>query len=191
MTFVPVRERDSADGHRRCASQVNNLTEDVNILAALMTTLVVRGHGSAGIATPVVFDIDASYTVIPIDTIQVQPRGMSFDLPNNAFVMDNFGVWQMTVNFSLAGHNSVNSGRTFNIRLRNLDDGGTLAPLPVGVGRNVEDTFVSFTSMFDLAQGDEGERYVVEAGGVDSVTGGTLSASVALNNLSPLGDFIL
>jgi len=160
----------------------------INVLESLIVDLVPSAYGAVNELAPVPgFDLGAGWRTLPFDNESLtSARGVTFDLANNTFQMDEIGVWRWSVGFSLEGHNSDNSGRATSIRFFNETTATPSGSFVIGIGRNVEDTSAGLGSMFEIT--DTSHVFRVEVGGGDVVTGGIIiSAYAAFNYLSRLG----
>ena len=95
-------------------------------------------------------------------------RGFTVDVPNGTVAPDNPGVYAVSVNVNIQGHNSSNGGRVTGLRLYDVTNGAPVGGgAQIGIGRNQEDTFVGTTFLIEVATGG---AVRLEVGGYDSVT---------------------
>ena len=173
-----------------------SLTDRVVLLEKIIVELVPAGYGGGVQEADIAFTIPTvTYVTLPFDTLSpTVERGVTFNLPANTFTFTARGVWLLTVNLNIEGHNSSNSGRNFEVRLFNVTDSIGSAGIVIGVGRNQEDTFVSLSLMIEISQADvdDADVFRVEVGNADTaITGGTLiAAAVQVSHVSELGALI-
>jgi hypothetical protein len=153
--------------------RLNTLDDHVRLL---VENLVYAGYGGLRELGPTAFDVPALiYSTVPFSTVAVTtPKEVTQDPATNSLSVAKGGVWLLVVSGTLAGHDSSNQGRTFNLRLWNATESVGGSPIPIGVGRNVEDTNFSVTVLVELLDTDIGDIYQLELGGVDAITGGEL-----------------
>ncbi len=194
MSFprVAVYQPTQKESDRKHADGINYLLGRIDLLESLIVEMVISAYGSViQEATISNFNIGAGWTTLPFDTLTTSPRGISFNTTNNTFQFENAGAWRISTGFNLSGHNSSNQGRTTNIRLWNVADSAEAGRISIGIGRNVEDTQINVSNIWNITEDNLNEEYRFEVGGGSSVTGGDLTnhsiAANYLDRLSSLG----
>jgi len=156
---------------RRELLGIRALEERVDLLEALIVELQPAGYAAASLGTGGEADTDIGAGWNPldmIDTSTISPRGVEiFPSGDGTFRMTNDGIWQIALSLSFA-HNSSNGGRTTNIRMYNITQGFGPTGVPIGIGRNVEDTLATLSIMLDVT--NTADHFRFEIGGGDSLT---------------------
>jgi len=157
--------------------------ERLDTLEKAIVELVPSGYGGMSLDPSQSFDIVAAYTTVPFNTDNpLASRGLTINLTNDTVTFTTPGVWLFTFLFNIAGHNSSNGGRNYNIRIWNVTLGQVFGKsVQEGIGRNETYTVASFGVQVEVSQisVDDSHEYTIEVGGGDSATGGTLNLAIA------------
>jgi len=170
-----------------------SLFTNVETLNRVIIELVPAGYGGGRQIANVALDIPSgSFNTLPFDTLSpATQRGVTFDTASNTLSFSTAGVWTVMINMSIQNHNSNNGGRVFTVRPFNITQAITGDGFVVGVGRNVQDTFVSISFLAEISQAnvDNNDSFRIEVGNADTaITGGTLVASgIQTTHSSELG----
>lgn len=144
-----------------------------NTLRQVPKIFTYAAYGGLLIDEPVAFsDLDATWQVLDIfdEITPSTPRGITVDLGTSSLAFDISGVYQATLTGTFE-HNSLNSGRTTNLRFWDIDSGaphGT--PIVVATGRNAEATSFNYPVLLDIPPALVDHRARVEIGGGDTYT---------------------
>ncbi len=131
-----------------------------------------QGIGAAGMVNPTAgADLGAGYNHLTLFDSELLPaKNVTIDLVNDQFSFDKAGLWELSWQLFF-NHNSSNSGRRTNLRLWDVTDNSQIAgDVPLGIGRNVEDSDTSSSFRFQLDASDVGHPIRLELGGGDVVT---------------------
>jgi len=161
----------------------DQLEARLDLLESTIIELVPSGYGGMSVDPPQSFDIVGAYTTVPFNTNNpLASRGLTINLTNDTVTFTTPGVWLFTFLFNIAGHNSSNGGRNYNIRIWNVTLGQVFGKsVQEGIGRNETYTVASFSVQVEVSQisVDDSHEYRIEVGGGDSATGGTLNLAIA------------
>jgi len=154
--------------------------------------LVPAGYGGGQQVANVAHDILTAYSTVPFDTLNpTVNRGVSFNTINNTFTFTAAGIWTIFFNMSLQGFNSLNSGRNFTARLYNVSQSVAGDGVIIGVGRNMQDIFVSTGFLVQISQSNvvNADEIRLETGNASAdITGGTIiNAMTQVTYSSELG----
>ena len=172
---------------------IDGLTARIDTLEKIIVQLVPAGYGGMALDTPVLYDIRLAFTTLPYDSVNPSvERGVTMIPASDEFTVNIAGVWQLMVVLNLVGHNSLNQGRAFDIRLFNVTTAAAAGGLTVGIGRNTEDTLISITALFEVPETAVGNIFRMEVGNaVTAITGGSLDVNdVQFVFVSELGSLI-
>lgn len=158
-------------------ADVDNLNVQPGIAFGVATWVPLLYPGSGGMdmtAPELIGTIDSGWTILDqFDNNLFTPYGITTDPLGGTFTFEFLGLWQESFSLFFA-HNSSNSGRITYVRLWNVTAGAELARVPIGVGRNVEDTNSTFTILSRFSEADIGATLRWEIGGGDSFSAVTL-----------------
>lgn len=157
--------------------RVEACTNDIYALAEVVFSNVVAiGHGGVDLGTPVAFEVGAGYAVIPYDQEKLSnPVNVVQDAANNGLRFQAPGLWKVDILVNLTGHDEAQGGRVTNLEIYDATQGAEIEVVQIGIGRNVADTFVTVTAMFEVLDDVVNDLIQVRMGGGDVVSGGTLS----------------
>jgi len=170
-----------------------SLFTNVETLNRIIVELVPAGYGGGRQIAPFAFTIPTvTYNPLRFDTLSPSTeRGVIFNTALNEIEFTEKGVWTLMVFFSLQGHNSDNGGRVFTIRAYNVTQSIAGNGVVVGVGRNVQDTFVSISYLIEITQAniDNNDNFRVEIGNADTaiINGTIVAAGIQTTHASELG----
>lgn len=181
ITHESTTGRDAEDSHptsaitgldTKQAEQDQALADTQNFV---INTFVPAGYGGIYDPGPRAMDLGAAYLIVNFSEAVVDsPVGVDQDFPQNGLIFESEGVWLVSIHFTLSGHNSSNAGRTTYGRLRNTTQGVNGNGIPVGIGRNQEDTNFSIVTLQQISAGAVGDVFKLQLGGGDTITGGSL-----------------
>lgn len=158
--------------HVHNQGNILGLEDDLDaIVQFVLDNFSVAGYGGIQLsaADETFPDLGAGYQTLVADTNTIDvPRGTTPDHTTNSVALNLEGVWQISIGFTIE-HDSSNQGRTIRLRLRNTVDGTTSTPNPIGIGRNVEVTNWSITTLFQNLPDNLADPMVAEIGGGDTV----------------------
>ena len=144
--------------------EVRNSTDDIYSIAQWLTeNLVAAGYGSIGLdaITPLA-GINATWQQVPMDTILVVPKAVSYDLTNEALIFGSEGIWRINAKIALEFLEAQGS-RRMELRLFNLTTG--IAPTTVftyGIGRNTDAVNLNLSVMTTITDGQVGDSYQLQ-----------------------------
>lgn len=129
------------------------------------------GRGGMNMANPTAgASLGAGWNALAyFDTESLTPLGMTLDTANGLFNFQWPGLWQFSLNVFF-NHDNSQQGRVTRVRIFNVTDGAGSSGVPIGIGRNVEDTGISATLLVSVAQSAIDDVFRWEIGGGDTVT---------------------
>lgn len=139
----------------------------------LPSPYVPAGYGGVYLPEPISTfpNLDNEWrTVIMSEGRVTEPRGLDQLPEDNALRITVAGVWTFAVTIAFQ-HDSSNAGRLVWLRLFNISKQAGSTPIPIGIGRNVESTSFSVSTLVetddDLATA--GDKYILQLGNGDAV----------------------
>ncbi len=204
--------RDTALGSRRPSVPLDwfsdvehrrKLAEELNVTSAQLQDLVdfVRDHVSVAIygamstsGTSSIYNLGASLTqYTDFDTLNVTPKGTTFNTTTDSFQVNANGIYIFYVNFSF-NHDESNAGRTFDVRLFNNTDSALITSATVGVGRNTPATNFGYSFMFEVTDTNEDKDLIIQLGNGSTISGTFENFGIGVYSVGELrgtaGDFI-
>ena len=161
-----------------CVQDNVNIEPGHEIGFAHWRPLIYPGSGAVTSSTPqVIGTLGATYVPIAFDTESFAGTGISFNFPGNNFVIDYAGIWNESVNLFFE-HDSSNQGRTTFIRLWNATAGTEEGRVPIGIGRNVTDSNVTFSLPHRVSLIESTQQMRWEIGGLDTLNNVVISTFV-------------
>lgn len=150
----------------------------------LIGSLSVAAYGFADLTTPQLFDIGAGYDTIPFDSA-FSGRGIDFDTANNTFNFNVSGYWRLSYFVNIQNITELNQSRNFEIRAYNVTQAAAEPAIVYPVSRNQGDILASVSLIIQI--NNTNDNFRLEIGGVDAITGGTLSdVNISANVVSEL-----
>jgi hypothetical protein len=137
---------------------IRSSTDDIYTFAEFaMDAFAAAGYGSISQSTGVnpLPDMLAGtwQDFTGFDVGSLAPRGVEYDLPNDAMAIDQYGVWYLSIAIVLE-HNESNQGRELGLRLDNRTTNTPSAEvLHIGVGRNQPTTNITVVSLVEVTEG--------------------------------------
>lgn len=139
----------------------------------VLQNFVAVGYGGVNQPNPGVVrpDLGAGWQTVSsmTEAVLATPRYVTQSTGNSSLYLLRPGVWQISLFFTF-DHNTSNSGRVMNVRIRNASDNEGSQAIAVGVGRNVEVTTFSLTTLFEIGEDVVGDQMRLQVGAGDTIT---------------------
>lgn len=159
-TLVPIS--DLPNTQRWLREEIEHIrasTDDIYWLADFVVNYYqVAGYGGIGLnAITALANIGPAWQILPFDVeLIAEPRGVTYDLPNNSISFNSQGIWRMNAKVSLE-FLEMNQGRRMQLSLYDANLGVPVGPLfNFSVGRNTDGVNLNFNVMFDVGSPAEG-----------------------------------
>ena len=144
--------------------EIQNSTDDIYTISQfIIDNVVAAGYGSIGLnaITPLA-DINATWQQVPMDTVLVAPKAVSYDLLNEAMIFESEGIWRINAKVALE-FVEAQASRRLQLRLFNLTSGvpGDTV-FTYGVGRNTDAVNLNLSVMITVPESAVGNSYQLQ-----------------------------
>lgn len=130
---------------------------------------VFAAYGGMSVSAQIsFFDLGATWQKLNIfDQETATTRGITFDLANDTFSVDNSGVYMVNIS-AVFEHNELNAGRTTYIRLFNETSSTGRSGILVATALNVGGTLINISNIVEIEADAVGDIFSIEIGNGDT-----------------------